>query len=85
MQIRKTYKNVSPELLHVEVKEFVPKQGVIIDKARLETYAVPGDSSSFISRGTLIFKTQGRQSEAEQECLRVHIIGSAMGETKLML
>ena len=85
MQIRKTYKDLKPELLYGEVKDLVLKQGAIIDEAKLETYSLPSDSSSFISRGTLTFKVQGEKDEAEQECLRAHIVGSAKGETKMML
>jgi hypothetical protein len=81
MQIRKTYREVKPELLYDEIRDFVLKQGVIISEAKLETYSLPNDSSSFISRGNLIFKT----SKAEGECLRAHVVGSAGGETKVML
>jgi hypothetical protein len=42
-------------------------------------YTIPDESASFISRGTLTFNTKGK------ECLRVHIVGSARGETKLMI
>jgi len=80
MQIKKTYKDVKPELLYDEMRDFTVKQGAIIGEAKLETYSLPSDSSSFISRGTLIFNAQG-----ERECLRAHIVGSAKGETKLML
>ena len=82
MRIRKTYKDVKPELLYDEVRDFVLKQGVVIDEAKLETYPMPGDSSSFISRGTLTFKIQAEPGK--KECLRVHIVGSAKGETKVM-
>jgi hypothetical protein len=85
MQIRKIYKEVNPELLYDEVKDFVQKQGVIIDEAKLETYSLPSDSSSFISRGTLTFKIHGELGKGEKECLRAHIVGSAKGETKVML
>ena len=85
MQIRKTYKEVNPELLYHEIRDFTQKQGVIIEEAKLETYSLPSDSSSFISRGTLTFKTQGRSGKTEKECLRAHIVGSAKGETKVML
>jgi len=81
MQIKKTYKEVKPELLYDEVKDFVLKQGMIIDEAKLETYSLPSDSSSFISRGTLTFKAQDKPGK---ECIRAHIVGSARGETKLM-
>ena len=85
MQIRKTYQNVKPELLYDEVRDFVLKQGVVIGEAKFEAYSLPSDSSSFISRGTLTFKTQGGSGKGGEECLRAHIVGSAMGETKLML
>ncbi|MCL0091659.1 hypothetical protein M1N59_00085 [Dehalococcoidales bacterium] len=39
MQIRKTYKQVNPELLYDEVRDFILKQEVIVDSAKLETYA----------------------------------------------
>ena len=85
MQIKRTYKGVNPELLYHEIRDFAQKQGVIIDEAKLETYSLPSDSSSFISRGTLTFKIQHESGKTEKECLRAHIVGSAKGETKLML
>ena len=81
MQIRKTYKDVNPELLYDEVRDFVLKQGVIIGEAKLETYTLSGGSAHIV-RGTLTFKVQG---EPEKECLRAHIVGSAIDETKVML
>jgi hypothetical protein len=83
MQIRKSYKEVNPELLYDEIRDFVLKQGAIMGEAKLETYSLPSDSSSFIFRGTLTFKVQ--DEPAEKECLRAHIIGSAKDETKLIL
>ena len=85
MQIRKTYKGVNPELLYDEIRDFALKQGLAIDGAKLETYALPSDTSSFISRGTLTFKIQGKSGKGKEECLRAHIVGSAKGETKIML
>jgi len=85
MQIRKTYREVNPELLYAEIRDFVLKQGVVIGEAKLETYASPGNSSSFVSRGTLTFNVQGKSGEGEKECLRAHIVGSAKTETKVML
>ena len=85
MQIRKTYKGVNPELLYDEIRDFTLKQGTVIDKAKLETYSLPTDSSSFISRGTLTFKIRSESGKGEKECLRAHIVGSAKGETKVML
>jgi hypothetical protein len=84
MQIRKTYKEVNPEFLYDEIRDFILKQGAVIDEAKLETYSMASDSSSFISRGTLAFKIQGEPGKAEKECLRAHIVGSARSETKVM-
>ena len=85
MQIRKTYKEVNPELLYDEIRDFILKQGVSLNEAKLETYALPGDSSTFISRGTLIFKTKDTPGKEEKECLRAHVVGSVKTETKVML
>ena len=84
MQIRKTYKGVQPELLYDEVNDFVSKQGADTGEAKMETYSLPSDSSSFVSRGTLTFKCKGKGG-VEDECIRAHIVGQAKGETKLML
>ena len=84
MQIRKTYKDVNPELFYDEVRDFVQKQGAIIDDAKLETYSLPGGSSHVV-RGTLIFKNQGEAGRSEKQYLRAHVVGSATGETKVML
>ena len=85
MQIKKTYKTVNPELLYHEIRDFTLKQGAIIGDAKMETYSSASDSSSFISRGTLTFKMQDKSDKTEKECLSAHIVGSAKGETKLML
>lgn len=85
MQIRKTYNSVSPELLYDEIKDFAAKQGLALDEAKFETYSLPTDSSSFIFRGTLTFRIQGKSTKSEKECLRAHVVGSAEGETKVML
>ncbi len=81
MQIRKTYNNINPEMLYDEVKDFVQKYGFVVSESKLQTYSLTG-GSSHISRGTLIFKGG---EKAEKECLRVHIVGSALGETKMMI
>ncbi len=83
MQMRKTYIEVNPELLYAEIRDFILKQGVDLGENKLETYTLPDQSASFVSRGTLTFKSKA--SKSAKECLRVHIVGSARGETKLML
>lgn len=83
MQIRKSYKQVNPELLYSEIRDFALKQGVTLNEAKMETYALPNDSSAHISRGTLSFSAPAEGGK--KECLRAHIVGSAKTETKLML
>jgi len=85
MQIKKSYQKVNPELLYAEVRDFALKQGTSLDEAKLETYTLPGNTSSFVSRGTLTFKVLDKPKKGDEECLRAHIVGSAKGETKLML
>jgi len=85
MQIKKVYTDVNPGLLYDEIRDFVQKRGLVIDEAKLETYSIPNDSSSFIHRGTLTFKNKGQSGKAVKESLRAHIVGSARGETKLIL
>ncbi len=79
MEIRKTYHDINPALLYDEIKEFVQRQGLTLDQNRLETYSIPTDSSTFIYRGTLTFKSKG------QEALRAHIVGVDKAQTRLML
>ena len=79
-QIRKTYNEVNPELLYAEIRDFILKHGASLGENKLETYTLPDQSASFISRSTLTFRC-----EPDRECIRVHIVGSARGETKLML
>ena len=84
MQIRKTYNNVNPELLNDELKDFILKQGMILEEAKLETYSLPGGSSHIV-RGTFMFKNPDGPAKAEAQCLRGHIVGSARDKTKMML
>jgi hypothetical protein len=81
IQIKKTYKNINPEMLYDEARDLVQKQGVTVDEAKIQSYSLPSDSSHHLSRGTLTFKTLGNG----KECLRIHIMGSSIGETKMML
>ena len=84
MQIRKAYQDVNPELLYDELRDFVQKQGLALDEAKLESYSLPG-GSAHITRGTLTFKAPAGKGRGELQCLRAHIVGQAAGETKLML
>ena len=84
MQIKKIYENVNPEIVYDEVRDLILKYGAEVDESKLQTYSLPG-GSSHISRGVLTFKMKGEQTRTEKECLRVHIIGSVVGETKIIL
>ena len=79
MQLKKTYTEISPELLYAELRDFTLKQGVTLGESKLETFTLPDESASFVTRATLTFNI------GEKECLRAHIVGMARGETKLML
>ena len=85
MQIRKIYKEINPELLYHEIRDFTQKQGATIGETKIETYSLPSDSSSFVSCGILTFKIGDQQENAEKKCLRAHILGSAKTETKVIL
>lgn len=84
MQIRKTYQEINPELLYAEIRDFTLKQRVVLGEGKMETYALPNDTSSFITRGTLTFRVQDEPGKGK-ECLRAHVVGSAKTETKVML
>jgi hypothetical protein len=79
MQIRKTYKTISPELLCAEIRDFTLKQGITLGESKLDTYTLPDQSADFVTRGTLIFNA------GNKECLRAHMVGTPRGETKLIL
>ena len=83
MELNRTYRNVNPELLYDEVKDFVQKQGAALAESKIQTYALPGGWSHTV-RGTLTFNVKDEQGQ-EREGIRVHIVGSAEGETKMMV
>ena len=79
IQIRKTYNQVNPELLNGELKDFILRQGATLGENKLETFTLPDESADFISRMTMTFKMHDKES------MRVHIVGTARSETKLMI
>lgn len=85
MQIRKTYKALNPGLLQDEIKDFMVKQGLEVAGSKMETYVLPDESANFMSRGTMTFRTRGDSGQSGKECVRAHVVGSTVGETKLML
>ena len=55
-QIRKSYHEVNPELLYAEARDFILKQGLILYENLLETYTLPDESATFVSRGTMALR-----------------------------
>ena len=53
MQIRKTYMEVNPELLYAEIRDFALKQDLSLSDNKMETYTLPDQSASFVSRVTI--------------------------------
>ena len=85
MQIRKTYREVNPDLLYHELIDLARKQGATVAETKIETYSSPTDSSAFITRAILSLKITTESDKAEKECCQINIVGSAKRETKLML
>jgi hypothetical protein len=85
MEIRKTYREVNPELLFAEIRDFAVKFGAVVGDTKTETYSQAENSSSFVTRATLILRVRDESSKTDRDCCRVHVVGSATGETRLMM
>ena len=83
VQIRKTYRGISPEMLHDELRGLVQKQGVTVSDAKFQTYPLPSGATQ--SRVMLVLKTQAERKVDQKECGSAHIVSSPIGETKMML
>ena len=83
IQIKKTYRNLNPGMLYDEVRDLLQKQGIVVVETESQTYGLPsGDTQS---RTILALKTQATPEKDQQECGSVHILGSPLGETKMLL
>jgi hypothetical protein len=83
IQIKKTYRGLNPGMLCDEVQGLLQKQGLITVETESQTYGLPsGDTQS---RTTLALKTQAEQEKDQKEFGRAHILGSPLGETKMLL
>ena len=83
IQIKKTYRGLNPGMLCDEIQILLQKQGVMAIETESQTYGLPsGDTQS---RTTLALKTEAEQGEDQKECGRAHVLGSPMGETKMLL
>lgn len=83
LQIKKTYRNLSPGMLGDEVRGLLQKQGIIVVETESQTYGLPSGNTQ--SRTTLALKTPAEQEKDQKECGSVHILGSPQGETKMLL
>jgi hypothetical protein len=83
IQIKKTYRGLNPGMLCDEVQGLLQKRGIIAVETESQTYGLPsGDTQS---RTTLALKTQAEQETNQKECGRAQILGSPLGETKMLL
>jgi hypothetical protein len=83
IQIKKTYRGLSPGMLCDEVRVLLQKHGIIVVETESQTYALPsGDTQS---RTTLALKTPTEQERNQREFGSVHILDSPEGETKMLL
>jgi len=83
VQIKKTYRGLSPAMLCDEVLGLLQKQGIMAVETESQTYGLPsGDTQS---RTTLALKTQAEQEKNQKDCGSVHILGSPQDETKMLL
>ena len=78
IQVKKTYRDINPEMLCDEIRGLLQKQGVVVVETETQTYGLPsGDTQTCI---TMVFKMQD-----EKECGDAQIISSPGGETKLLI
>jgi hypothetical protein len=83
IQIKKTYRGLSPGMLCDEVQGLLQKQGIVVVETESQTYGLPsGDTQS---RTTLALKTPAEQEKNQEEFGSVHILGSPQDETKMLL
>ena len=83
VQIKKTYRELSPGMLCDEVRGLLQKHGIVVVETESQTYALAsGDTQS---RTTLALKTPADQEKDQKEFGSVHILGSPQGETKMLL
>ena len=76
--MKKTYRDLNPEMLCDEIRGLAQKQGITAGEAKLQTYPLPSGATQ--SRVTMVFQTGD-----QKECGSAHIIGSPEGETKMIL
>ena len=83
VQIRKTYRDINPEMLFDEIQGLAQRHGIKIGETKVQTYPLPSGATQ--TRIMMTVKTQGKQPEDEKECGDAQIISAPGGETKLLL
>lgn len=83
MQIRKTYREISPYLLYDGIRDLVLKQGLVPGESKFKSYATPGNSSVFAYKGVLVFN-QAMTGTSGGQVLSVQLVGSDGYETKVI-
>ena len=83
IQIKKTYRDINPEMLCDEIRSLLQKQGVVVTETESQTYGLPSGATQ--SRTTLVLKVQAEREKDQKEFGSVHIIGSPGDEAKMLL
>jgi len=83
IQIKKTYRDINPEMLYDEVRSLVQKQGIAVEDAKSQTYGLASGATQ--SRVSLTLRAEGKGGKGEGDCGSIHILGSPEDETKMLL
>ena len=78
VQVKKTYRDLNPEMLYDEVRDLVSKRGLEAAQASIQTYSISSGATQ--SRVTVpVHTSEGR------DCGSLHIIGTANGDARMTL
>ncbi len=76
MQVRKTYRKLSPEMLYDEIRDLLEKHGMKMANNRLQTYGVPSGATQSRVVASIV-------TSKGEPCGALHIVGSAGGDARL--
>lgn len=83
IQVKKTYRDINPEMLCDEIRGLLHKQGVVVVDTESHTYGLPSGATQ--SRITFSLKTQAEHEGDQKKFGSVHVIGSPGDEAKMLL
>ena len=83
VQIRKTYRGISPEMLSAEIQGSVQKQGISVGKTDAQTYSILSGATQ--TRIAAALKTHGKRTEDIKDCGSIQILSLPGGEIQLLL